>query len=124
MKNLFKFIFIFLTFFTTLCPSVQSAEFCSANFYAPTIVNLISGEVVYEKIAGEDFSIVAVNSGKFEISAINERKDTFVNGSLDRGCAQNKFLQQIFSSRYNQTFISKSHNISSYLKNEICTRAP
>ncbi len=125
VKRLLKYIFIFLAFLITLCPNVQSAQsFAGQNVLAPAILESASHGFLHESAAREDYSIVAVNNSGFEISAINDRKDIFANGSLDKGCAQNKFIQQVFSSKYNQTITSKSHNISSYLKNEICTRGP
>lgn len=69
-------------------------------------------------------SIAASNSQRHEISASTSRRDTYNSGTIERTSAQNKLLQQIFTSNYNKTLFSKSHKISPLLKNEICTRAP
>ncbi len=119
VKNILKLLFIFFVFLMSLCSGVQSAEVSNAYLSKTS-----AGVELSVKLHEAETSIVAANNQSCEISSLNDKKDIFINGSLDKACAQNKFLQQIFTSKYNQLYSCSSHNISSYLKNEICIRAP
>lgn len=69
-------------------------------------------------------SIAAVNTRNLELSVLQDRKNPKSFGNIDKSRAHNKLIQQIFTSDYNKLYFRTSHKISSYLKNEICTRAP
>lgn len=103
----------------SLCTGVQSAEISNAY-----LAKAASDVELSVKLHEAETSIVAAGNQACEISSLNDKKDVFTNGSLDRACAQNRFLQQLHTSKYNQLYSCTSHNISSYLKNEICIRAP
>lgn len=111
----------------SLCTNVQSAELSNAHYFGNSSfveAGSKSTEELSVKLEQSGASIVAVNNQSYEISSLNDKKDIFISGSLDKACAQGKLIQQISTAKYNQTYNSTSHNISSYLKNEICTRAP
>lgn len=123
MKKLLKIFFIIFAFFISLCPIVFGASDFVATKNIAIIENIPTQEL-HQTLKNSEVYVVSNTFLPLEISASSEREEIFVNGSLEKNCAQNKFLQQIFNARYNQLFLAKSHNISSYLKNEICTRAP
>ena len=128
MKNFLKLFLIVVSFFITLSANAQSVS-------TDMLVNLNNNQVIVDKITLPDFElsieqehnenvIVASNNRNYELSACHERRNSHVSGCLDRVVNKNKLLQQIFNNQYNKCFCSASHKISSYLKNEICTRAP
>jgi len=80
-------------------------------------------QVVFVTDNESENSVVSANSNVIEIFSSQDKKDQFL-GSVPKTSPQAKLLQQIFSKNYNNVFISNSHKISSFLKNEICTRAP
>ena len=100
---------------------------CNVFYNAQTeIVDTITvpDEELSVKPTSSETEFVATNSVNHELSATNDRRNNFTNGNIDKTSPQSRLLQQIFTSKYNKTFYSTSHKISSYLKNEICTRAP
>lgn len=119
MKNFIKFILIFLSLFITLGANASDIQ----NYQSPTVIST-ADEVI--KVLPDEFdnAISASNSKNHEILSLGDRKIYFGNGLVLKSSAQNKLLQQYFNKEYNKLFISSSHKISSYLKNEICTRAP
>lgn len=126
MKNLIKLFFIVLCFFITLGANAAGIEYNTLGFQSGSITNTISipdEEIGVQPDENETF-FVSSNTQSAELYSQNERKDSFLGGALDKTSAQNKLLQQIFTSKYNKAYHSTSHKISSYLKNEICTRAP
>ena len=123
MKRLFKIFFIIFAFFISFCPiAIGASDYVATKNI--TIIENISTQELHQTLKSSESYVVSNTFLPLEISASSEREETFANGFLDKNCAQNKFLQQIFNAKYNQLFLAKSHNISSYLKNEICTRAP
>lgn len=124
MKKFVKLLFIiFYFFFTSLNSGVQSAELSNADVYLSTAA-VPAAEELYIKLQNSGAYIVAPNSLSCEITVLKDKKNIFMSGSLDRACPQNKSLQQIFNTKHNNLSNSNSHNISPYLKNEICARAP
>ena len=123
MNKIFKLFFIIFSFIISLCPIAFGAN----DFVATkniTIIENIPTQELHQTLKISEVYVVSNTFLPLEISTSSEREEIFVNGSLEKNCAQNKFLQQIFNAKYNHLFLAKSHNISSYLKNEICTRAP
>ncbi len=127
MKNFIKIFFIIVCFFITLGANATGAMSVGFEKLAPqTISNEITipDQELGIKPVNNEVEFVCANTHNAEISAVRDRKDNFAGGFLDRASAQNRLLQQIFSSNYNKTYYSTSHKISPLLKNEICTRAP
>ena len=110
----------------SLCAGGQCAELYNLNpdGYISTGVVKPAEEDLYFKLKNSGISLVAPGSQSCEITSLKDKKDVFMSGSLDRACTQNKSLQQIFNTKHNNLSNSNSHNISPYLKNEICARAP
>lgn len=123
MKRLFKIFFIIFAFFISFCPIAFGANDFLTSENA-TVIENIPDQELYQTLKDSEFYVVSNTFIPLEISAGCEREEIFANGFLDKNCAQNKFLQQFINAKYNQLFLAESHNISSYLKNEICTRAP
>ncbi len=126
MKSLVKLLFIIFCFFASVCVNAQSLQAPEINSfgYMSAVETSVPVEQFCAKLVNTDAVLVASNTQASELSALNDRRDNTFSGSLDRACAQNKLLQQILNANYNQLYNSTSHNISSYLKNEICARAP
>ncbi len=126
MKNFIKLFFIVSCFFISLAVNATEIDYGAINYTQHGIVNTISipDEELGIKPSDNETEFVAANAQTNELSAPNDRRNNFSGGNIDKTSAQNKLLQKIFSSNYNKTFYSTSHKISSYLKNEICTRAP
>jgi len=121
VKNLLKLFLIFLSFF--IIPGLNS---CGANLAVnmhSQIISSANDEIKFVTDNSEN-SIIASNSHNYEIISFNENKDSSGNCPIYKSNFQNKLTQQFLNLKYNQLFISNSHKISSYLKNEICTRAP
>jgi|InofroStandDraft_1065614.scaffolds.fasta_scaffold04542_1 hypothetical protein len=127
MKNVLKLFFICVCFLISLSANACGIDYTALNFTAqPVITDTITipqEELVINSDKSEH-AIAAGNNQRQEISNISSRKNNFNGGSLDKTSAQRKLIQQIFTAKYNKTLYSNSHKISSYLKNEICTRAP
>lgn len=129
MKNFIKIFFIIVCFFISLTVNAREVSYDLINSYIPQqyVVDSVSIPDEPELILSDDInenSIVSANSQTHEISASTSRKDNFSGSLVEKTSIQNKLLQQIYSSNYNNLIDSISHKISPHLKNEICTRAP
>ena len=124
MQKIFKIFFIFLTFLFTLTPVAFGVESFAVQKSADFSVEQVEFLDISQNVKSSEAYVVSANFLPLEISSGCERDEVFINGTLDKSSSQNKLLQQILNAKYNQQFIATSHNISSYLKNEICTRAP
>ena len=126
MKRFFKLFFICVCFFISLAANAHGIDWHAPEF-KPTQQVINSANQKQEELIinfdNKSNAISAANNQKFEISATSSQKNSH-NGTLDKTATQSKLLQQIFTANYNKTLYSSSHKISSYLKNEICTRAP
>lgn len=119
-------------FLIALCLFISlAANACAINWHTvefnPTqqIINSATQqEELFVNLDGKTNAIFAANNQKNEISSLSSQRNNSFNGTLDKIAAGSKLLQQIFNAKYNKTLYSTSHKISSYLKNEICTRAP
>lgn len=127
MKNILKLFLIYVCFFISLSANACGIDFHAANLSSVPVITDSIRDAQNELSMNNDTkeqAIASANSQRQEISNISNRKNNFSGGSLDKAAAQQKLLQQIFTANYNKTLYSNSHKISSYLKNEICTRAP
>lgn len=127
MKNFLKLFLIVVSFLITLGGSLSSASVDTLiNYNSPVIVDEITIPDVELSIKPEhnENAIVASNSRNQEIYACSDRRNSLIGGNFDRIANKNKLIRTIFNDRYNKYFYNTSHKISSYLKNEICTRAP
>lgn len=123
MKNFIKLILIFLITFFSLGINRGQAEYISA-FSNQQCYSVPSSEAkLFEAVPNSDTAIASSNSNNFEIIA--QKNDTD-SGNLSTGncCSHNNFYSHYLKVYSNKTINNKSHNISSYLKNEICARAP
>ncbi len=127
MKNVLKLFFICVCFFISLSANACGIEFHAFNFSSsPEITDTITvpqEELILNTDDGKH-NIVCTNRQRQEISNSSNRKNNFNSSSTDKATVQRKLIQQIFNTNYNKILYSNSHKISSYLKNEICTRAP
>lgn len=127
MKNLIKFLFLIFCFTLSLFINIQSAEFFnglnSKQHTAVIEAQTVDVPELHDLQQASAF-VVAANIPNCEISSLSENKDIYINGLVDKFASQNRLLQQVFNSKYYLAYNSNSHNISSYLKNEICARAP
>jgi len=129
VKNFIKIFFIFLCFFIPLSANAFNTQVDSGlNIYEKQ-QNIINNFTISHNDFGiqplkNENSIAASNSNNHELVPFNERKDSFSNSTIFKSNNQNKLLQQFFYINYSQSYTGSSHKISSYLKNEICTRAP
>jgi len=124
VQKILRLILTVFAFLFALAPFGFCVETIVAQEFQSVGIENIQKQILSEKLKVSESYVVSANFIPLEISAGHEREENFVNCSLDRGCSQNKFLQEILNSKYNQKILAKSHNISSYLKNEICARAP
>ncbi len=121
MKNLFKLFLIFLSFF--IIPAIASCGNNSSANIPSQIISSVNDNIKFVADNTEN-SIIASNTHNSEIISFSETKDSSGNCPIYKSNFQNKLTQQFLYLKYNQLFISNSHKISFYLKNEICTRAP
>lgn len=127
MKNVLKIFFICVCFFISLSANACGIDFPVPNFSEQPVITdtiTIPQEELVINSDKTEHAIASTNSHRHEISNLSNRKNNPGSGSLDKASAQRKYIQQIFINNYNKTLYSNSHKISSYLKNEICTRAP
>ena len=127
MKNFLKLFLIVVSFFVTLSSSASCISVDTAiNYNSQAIIDEITlpdFELVVNPEHNENAVVAANNRGQ-EIYTCSDRRNSTIGGNFDRVLNKNKLIQSIFSDRYNRQLCSTSHKISSYLKNEICTRAP
>lgn len=126
MKNFIKLFFICFCLFISLAANACAINWNAADFNSTQqIINSATQqEELFVNFDGRTNAISATNNQKNEISSLNSQKNNSFNGTLDKATAGSKLIQQIFTAKYNKSLYSTSHKISSYLKNEICTRAP
>lgn len=127
MKNIFKIFLIIFCFVISLTISNISEN----NFNVLNIYNTIN---VYNKEHSDsnsefltnrinENSIVSSNTTNYELSASQDKENSYNFGS-EKNVHRNRLICQNFINKYFKITYSISHKISSYLKNEICTRAP
>lgn len=122
MKIFVRLILIFLLCFFSIGINPGQAE------YNVSLVNRdgfsSARESIYLKLLPpKDTTIISNNNGGQELNAARSGNGNG-NFSSANGVAHNNFYTQQFKIYSNKIINSKSHNISSYLKNEICVRAP
>ncbi len=121
MRNFIKFFLIFLSFLIILAGNQCFADVSVGLHHQ--IISCADEELNITPNKTEN-AITSSNAQNKELISFNDRKNSFGNGLSGKASLQNKLLQYYFYNQYNQLYISSSHKISSYLKNEICTRAP
>lgn len=121
MKNFWKLIFIAFAFLISLCSANASLY---VNKSLPNDSIQIPGATICVNNNETENAIVCANSKNFEIFVSKDNKETYSDGNVFKTSIQYKFLQIFFSKNYNKVYLSSYHKISTYLDNEICTRAP
>lgn len=126
MKKFLKLFLICVCFFISLATNAHGIEWHAngINCTQQIINSATQQEELLVNLDNRNNAISASNNQKYEISATNSQKNNSYSGTLDKVAYGSKLLQQIFTTNYNKILYSSSHKISSYLKNEICTRAP
>lgn len=129
MKNFIKIFLILFCFFVSLRTTEHSDTYLSVQI--SNILNTaavekqpVQNDEIVLKINENENSIVSSNTQSHEISASQDKQNLYSNSQTDRISYQTKFLDHTFINKYIQLGNSKSHKISPYLRNEICTRAP
>ena len=101
-------------------------SFCQASGGGSLTFDSISSApaIVYPADNETENSISSSNFYNAEILSLNTQKQSYNASNLYKTSAQLKLLSQIFTQNYNRVLLSKTHKISYFLRNEICTRAP
>lgn len=123
MKVFFRLILIFLFAFFSIGIAPGNAEF-NVSLVNREGVSAAGKHIYFNLQKNKDTIITtSINNNESEICA---SKNGSGGGSFSSGNAvtHNNLAVQQFKIYSNKIINSKSHNISSYLKNEICTRAP
>ena len=122
------FIYIMKVLLRIFCILVMIfvPSFCQANDGENIALDTISSVPAFVYVADNETenSISSSNFYNAEILSLGGQKQTYSSSDLFKTSVQNKLLAQIFAQNYNKVFLSKSHKISYFLRNEICTRAP
>lgn len=122
MKIFFKLLLIFLLAFFSLDISTCRAEY---NPVSLTHTSFSSGseKVFFNAQPHNETSIATSNSNEHILVSVKSNDDN--SGTLPgNSFTDNNIYIQQFKVYSDRIVNSKSHNISSYLKNEICVRAP
>ncbi|MBQ8459282.1 hypothetical protein IJ541_04170 [bacterium] len=117
MKKFLKIFFIFISFFISLGVNACDVKSSYVDYVKP-----LKQEIFVQNFQ-DNQAIVSSNSQNLVIYSSNDKKEIYIR-SLDKNAPKSRLLNHIFTKNYNKVFISNSHKISSYLKNEICARAP
>lgn len=129
MKNILKiFLIIFCFVISFTIPNISENNFSVANLYnSINIYNKqqpdFNSEILTNRINENENSIVSSNTTNYELSASQDKEGSYNFGS-EKNVHRNRLICQNFINKYFKITYSISHKISSYLKNEICTRAP
>jgi hypothetical protein len=118
MKILFRIFCILVMFFVP--------TFCQASDSGNVTVDTISSVPAFVYVADSETenSISSSNYYNAEVLSLNPQRQSYNLSNLYKTSGQLKILTQIFTQNYNRVFLSKTHKISYFLRNEICTRAP
>ena len=120
VKTLFKLLFISFCFFLTFSQNAQCQDVVGI-FLSKDIAHQVE---LRQKFRDTKADIVTLNRQACAISVLNDKQGSFISASLDKLCKDNSSLHNLLISDYIVSYNSISHNISSYLKNDICIRAP
>lgn len=129
MQNILKiFLIIFCFVISLTIPNISENNFNVLNIYNTISVynkehSDSNSEFLTNRINENENSIVSSNITNYEISASQDKEGSY-NFGTEKNVLHNRLLCQNFINKYSKITNSISHKISSYLKNEICTRAP
>ena len=129
MKAFFKIFFIFLFGIFTALNNLLAVEAFSSFIIPETNLEIVSHDYKETKqsyitnISTKDYAIAPANCHQ-ELYAPSDKKDdlSFWNGEFLY--SQNRISQFIRSAVLFRSRNGTFYNLSSYLKNEICVRAP
>lgn len=123
MKILLRLICIFFLTFFSIGINSGHAEF-DVSLANRDVYSVVGENIYFNLQKNADSKIVStINSNEYEIR--NSRSGNGGgNFSPENAISNNNFYAQQYKIYSNKLINSKSHNISSYLKNEICVRAP
>ena len=118
MRNILRTLALISLVFTSLFFNVCNAADCSGS---------VIKSLPYKSIAVEhstnEISMATWNDTSIEAS-VSDKNDTYSFSSVGDVPPDNQIYTKLVTYNKKQNIFIKSHNISSYLKNEICTRAP
>jgi hypothetical protein len=121
MRKVIKFFFISLVFFISL--SVNA----SAGIHNTIPVSYISSTQTRGEISApikSDTVIVCQNQTDCKITSSHDKKDNFSSNTFSGVLSNNELLQKSCIKYKSINMCESLYNISPFLKNEICTRAP
>ena len=118
MKNFLKIVILIFMCFVSAGAGASGDIPVKTDNISPVV------QVIYPDDNETENSVVSSNFYNTEIVNLSEHKQNFSASNLYKTSAQDKFLSVIFTQNYNRVFLSKTHKISYFLRNEICTRAP
>ena len=129
MKAFFKIFFTLLFLIFTAIDNPQAADAFSHFIQPQNNLEIVSldyddtNEAYITNVSTEDY-VIAPASCHQELYAPSDRKDNFSYWNGEFLYTQNKIAQFIRSAVLFRSCNGTFYNLSSYLKNEICVRAP
>jgi hypothetical protein len=124
MRKLFVIFLLFINFLFNFAYG-QGVDFNANNFNKnqQTIsVNYNSNNIISVDFRGYENAILRLNQNTEEISALSSQNNNRANNT--EFISHKKYLKTKSYKNNLAIIFDKSHNISTKLKNEICTRAP
>lgn len=88
-----------------------------------TVLKSLPYKSIVNKYSNHETSMATWNNTSMEVS-LSDKNDTYNYYSVGDVPLDNRIDTKLVVFNKKQNVFIKSHNISSYLKNEICTRAP
>lgn len=125
MRDYIKLVFIFITCFISLIFGVVKHDVINISL---NVIPQISTEIYANKHQINDYksndnTILKLHTQSQGI--LSQRNKNQNNIGFGENNSVKKYVTTLFSVKNkNKISFFKSHNMSSYLKNEICTRAP
>ncbi len=137
MKNFMKIFFIIFSFFISLCAPAFSENYVVSKV-ADSYEVIVGGQETYtaqetqsHKVIISEFNqvnseklIASNNTSSYEITRPNNRKNSFGFVNFHKLLAVNRLSYVFGNFKYFKSNYNLFNNNISYLKNEICTRAP
>jgi len=125
MRDYFKLVFIFITCFISLVFGIVKHDEINISL---NVIPQVSTEICANKhqindYKSNDSTILKLHTQSQRI--LSQRNKSQNNIGFGENNSVKEFIANVFLiKRNNKISFFKSHNMSSYLKNEICTRAP
>ncbi len=118
MRNFLRILALISIVFTSLLFNVCNAADCSG-----AVIKSLPYKSIAVEHSNSETSMATWNNTSLEVS-VTDKNDTYNVFSVGDVPIFNDYNNKISLLTKSHNIYIKSHNISSYLKNEICTRAP